>query len=479
MPSHLAADAVLGLAGAGLGATVASALGSLTHRGLHAPGGLDVAIGRITGLTGAYLLLFMVLLVARLPALERLIGHPRLTKWHRRLSPWPLLLLTVHAATSMIGYAKLQRTGVWHEFGVALSHYEGMLGAIFALALLIAVSALSIRAARRRMSHETWWQLHLLTYLALALSFSHQIATGASFVHHPLARLAWTLLWLATAGVVLACRIGLPAWRSAYHRLRVVKVVQESDDVISLVVSGRRLERLAISGGQYFQWRFMARGLWLHAHPYSISALPQPPYMRVTIKALGEHSRAVAGLRPGTRIAIEGPYGAFTKQAATGRVALIAAGVGVTPIRALLEDLPAGADPVVLLRAANEDQLLLADEVREHVRAHGGRVLAAFGSRNRVTLDPHTLRAHIPDLPERDVFICGPEPFTDAVAAAARRAGVAPARLHVEGFGALSGAASAGRPRGSRGRRGSGSARVRGSSPGAGCSARRRPATRS
>jgi predicted ferric reductase len=428
---------VIGLAGAGLGATAASALGSLTSRTLHAPGGLEVAVGRFTGLTGAYLLLLMVVLVARLPALERLLGHPRLTRWHRRLSPWPLLLLTVHAATSMIGYAKLQRTGLWHEFGVALSRYEGMLGAIFALALLIGVAAMSIRAARRRMSHETWWQVHLLTYLALALSFSHQIATGASFVHHPLARLAWTLLWLATAGVVLACRIGLPLWRSAYHRLRVVKVVRESDDTVSLVVTGRNLGRLAVSGGQFFQWRFLARGLWLNAHPYSISALPQPPYLRVTIKGLGAHSKAVARLAPGTRIAVEGPYGTFTKHAVRGRgVALIAAGAGVTPVRALLEDLPQGTDPVVLLRASSEDQLLLADEVRDLAGEKGGRVLGAFGSRHRVTLDAHTLRSHIPDLAARDVFVCGPEPFTQAVTAAAKRAGVAPERLHVEGFGA-------------------------------------------
>jgi predicted ferric reductase len=435
-PNHLAADAIVAVAGIGLGAAAASAIGSLSAHILRAPGGPEVAIGRFTGLIGAYLLLVMVVLVARLPALERLVGHPRLTKWHRWLSPWPLLLLTVHAAASMIGYAKLQRTGLWHEFGVALSRYQGMLGAIVALALLIAVAALSIRAARRRMTHERWWKLHLLTYLALALSFSHQIATGASFVHHPLARLAWTLLWLSTAGVVLAFRIGLPVWRTAYHSLRVVKVVRESDEVVSLVVKGRRLDRLAVSGGQYFQWRFMARGLWLHAHPYSISALPRPPYMRVTIKELGGHSSAATRLTPGTRIAIEGPYGTFTKHARAGRrVALIAAGVGVTPVRALLEDLPPNADPVVVLRASSEEELLLGNEVRELARARGGRVLGAIGSRHRLTLDPHTLRTNIPDLPERDVFICGPESFTKMVARAARRAGVAPARVHVEGFG--------------------------------------------
>ena len=105
-------------------------------------------------------------------------------------------------------------------------------------------------------------------------------------------------------------------------------------------------------------------------------------------------------------------------------------------MRALLEDLPAGADPVVLLRASSEAELLLGHEVLELARERGGRVLGAFGSRHHMTLDAHTLRMNIPDLPERDVFICGPEPFTTTVARAARRAGVAPARLHVEGFGA-------------------------------------------
>lgn len=435
-PNPLAADAIVALGGLGLGAALATAVGSLNGRVLHAPGGVDVAIGRFTGLSGAYLLLVMVLLVGRLPALERLVGHPRLTKWHRRLAPWPLLLLVAHAVASMIGYAKLQRTGIWHEFAVALSHYQGMLGAILGLIVLIAVAVVSIRAARQRISHETWWQVHLLTYLALALSFSHQIATGASFVHHPLARIAWMLLWLSTAGTVLACRVGLPIWRSAYHRLKVVKVVQESEDVFSLIVKGRNVERLAVLGGQYFHWRFLTRGLWLHAHPYSISALPQPPYMRVTIKALGDHSSAVARLTAGTHIAVEGPYGTFTKQALQGRgVALIGAGVGVAPVRALLEDLPRSADTIVLLRASTREQLILAEEIGDLARERNGRALALLGSREAITLGAEALRTVIPDLPLRDVFICGPEPFTKAVASAARTAGVPAAQLHIEGYG--------------------------------------------
>jgi ferredoxin-NADP reductase len=289
-------------------------------------------------------------------------------------------------------------------------------------------------ARRARLSHEAWWKLHLLTYLALALSFSHQIATGASFAHHPVARLAWTTLWLSSAGVVLTYRVVLPVWRSAYHRLRVVRVVLESADVYSLVIKGRKLERLAVSGGQYFQWRFLARGLWTHTHPYSLSALPSPPYMRLTLRAVGEHSAAIARLT-GTRIAVEGPYGSFTKHAIQGRgVALIGAGTGATPIRALLEDLPAGTDTVVLLRASSRDELLLADEIAALTGELTGRALALLGTRHEMALETE-LNTYVPDLPARDVFVSGPEPFTAAVRSLARGAGVPAARLRIEGYG--------------------------------------------
>jgi predicted ferric reductase len=435
-PNHLSADLFVALIGLGLGATGADAVASLSGRIIGGPGGPEVAVGRVTGLVGSYLLLVTVLLMGRLPVIERLVGQQRLSAWHRRLAPWPLLLLIVHAVSSMLGYALVQRTGVWHELGVALSRYPGMFGAIAGLGLLIVVAVASIRAARERIGHETWWQLHLLSYLALALAFSHQVATGASFVHHPIARLAWTALWIGTAGAVATFRIVVPAWRTVYHRMRVVRVVQETENVYSVVVKGHRLDRLAVSGGQYFQWRFLTRRLWFSAHPYSLSALPQPPYLRVTIKAVGAHSRAIAQLRPGVRVAIEGPYGTMTKHAAQGRgLALIGAGIGVTPLRALLEDLPTDANAVVLLRASTHEELALAREVGELARARNARAVALLGSRDEVRLDAATLREQIPDLPHRDVYICGPDPFTAGVASIARRAGVPPARLHLEGFG--------------------------------------------
>ena len=199
---------------------------------------------------------------------------------------------------------------------------------------------------------------------------------------------------------------------------------------------GALLSRLAVSGGQFLQWRFLAPGLWWHAHPYSLSALPRPPYLRVTIKGLGDQSRAVARLKPGTRVIVEGPYGTFTRhRLMASRVVLIGAGVGVTPLRALLEDLPVSTAVTMVVRARTLRARCPRPRTRR-TRRHAvrGDYHELCGSRDEVRLDERTLRGLVGSLHDADVYVCGPSDFTDAVVATARRLGARPDRLHFETF---------------------------------------------
>jgi predicted ferric reductase len=406
-----------------------------TRAELVAPGGLATFAGNVTGMAGSYLALLMVLLVSRIPFVERVLGQDGLLRWHRRLAPWPICLLAAHALLITAGYAQAARAGVLHEAVTLLRYYPDMLTATVGLALMCAAGVISVRAIRKRLRREVWWTVHLYLYLALALAFAHVIVLGQSFVGHPLTQALWSAAWAATAGVVLCYRFCLPAVRTLRHRPVVAEVRPEGPGVVSVIISGRRLERLAVCGGQFFYWRFLTRELWWQAHPYSISAMPRPPYLRLTVKASGDHSAALAGIRPGTRVVVEGPYGVFTRQSQQRpRVLLLAAGIGVTAVRALLEDLPRASRPAVVLRAATAEDLVLAGEVRDLAERRGGKLHALTGSRRQVTLDRDALLRLVPDLEDRDSYVCGPEGFVSAMVAALRSAGVPEQSIHHEMF---------------------------------------------
>jgi ferredoxin-NADP reductase len=134
-------------------------------------------------------------------------------------------------------------------------------------------------------------------------------------------------------------------------------------------------------------------------------------------------------------VAVEGPYGAFTRHVQQHkRALLVAAGIGVTALRSLLEDLPHNASPVVLLRASREEDLVLRTEVSELVRHRRGKLHELIGSREQAALTGSSLRRLVPDLHQRDVFVCGPEGFVASIVELVKGLGVPDEAIHHEAF---------------------------------------------
>ena len=411
-PMPRVADWFAWLGGLGLGASAAFALSQDSLHSVTSMAGFLDAVGRLSGMVGTYLLLVMLLLMARIPWLERTIGQDRLTRWHRRIGAWPVVLITMHVVTLLFGYAATAKTNVVNQAVTFIQHYPDMLMAFVGFGLLLLATTFSIPQVRRRLRYETWWTIHLAFYFAV-----------------------WTRVFVGVAAVLVISRIVRPMLANLRYRLRVTSVEEVSPGVFAIVMRGHHLERLNVSGGQYFQWRFLAPGLLIHSHPYSLSALPNPPHLRMTVKSLGDQSSALAHLRPGTRVFIEGPYGVFTRhQISTPAVTLIGAGVGVTPLRALLEDLPHDVAVTVLLRASTPEDLVHADEVRALVKQRQGTFHTLLGPRQRARLDRNTLNKLAPRVRDSDVYICGPEGFNDDVAKAATSLGVPNTRIHQEEF---------------------------------------------
>ncbi len=404
---------------------------------IHDTGGLLTGLGRLSGLLGAYLVLVELLLMARLPFLDRLVGFDRLTVWHRVNGKAALSLLIAHAALITAGYTIGDRTSLPDQLWRLIDGYPGVITAVAGLALLVGVVVTSAVAVRRRLRYETWYFVHLYAYLGVALAFSHQLATGTEFVGRPGARAYWYGLYLVTLGSLVVFRIGVPLWRSLYHRLRVERVVEAGPGVVSVEIGGVRLERLKAQAGQFFTWRFLTRDRWHEAHPFSLSAAPDGRRLRITVKGLGDYTAALRAIPPGTPVIAEGPFGAFTAAARRRpRVALIAGGVGITPIRALLESMPGGPrDITVLYRALTAEDLILRDELDELAGSRGIELHYLIGSHEGADLlSPEHLRVLMPDIADRDVYVCGPPAMVDATSASLGRTGVSRRHIVTERF---------------------------------------------
>ena len=413
----------------------------------QAPGGALTSVGRLLGLVGAYLLLLQVLLMSRVPALEGVWGQDVLARWHRWVGFSSYWLVMAHIATITLGYAGSVRTNPVREAWTLTTEYGGMLLAVAGTAALTAVVVTSVRAARRALRYETWHLLHLYAYLGIGFALPHQIWTGGDLAGNRLAKAWWLLLYAVTAGLLVAHRVVVPLARTLRHGIRVSSVVEEGDGVVSVHLTGRGLHGLRAQAGQFFVWRFLDGPGWTRGNPYSLSAAPGRRGLRITAKDLGDGSRRLADLRPGTRVLFEGPYGRLTESRRTQRyVAFLACGIGITPLRALVEEMAyAPGEAVLVYRARRERDLVLRQELEELARTRGVQLHYVTGPRDprgrswlprgaHLSDDDKVLKRLVPKLRKSDVYVCGPDAWMDSVARACARSGLPTGQLHMERF---------------------------------------------
>lgn len=399
-------------------------------------------IGRVTALVGTYLLLWQLLLLARLPWLESAFGMERLVWLHRWNAYVALALIGVHAVTQTIGYQLDDGFSTLRQLGDFIEHYEGLLMAIVGLALLLLVTGLSIAIVRERLSYETWYFVHLYSYLAIALAFSHQLATGADFIDSPTFGTYWWILYALVLGLLAVYRVVVPVLRFAHHGFRVERVEREASGAVSIYVTGRDLGRFRFEPGQFAIWRFLDARRWWEAHPFSLSATPNGEYLRLTVRRTGDFGAHVAGVRVGTPVLLEGPFGHFTRRSCLRRKALlIAGGIGITPIRALAEELADDDVAVtVLYRCRHDSDIAFRTELGDLVRDRGIRVEYLIddrllrGRHGGEWLEANNLRTLVPDIGEREIFLCGPLGMAEKVKRSLGILEISQAQIHVEAF---------------------------------------------
>lgn len=402
------------------------------------------SLGILTGLVGTDFILIMLVLAARVPLIDRTVGHDRAIAVHRSLGKPALYLLLAHGVLLLIGYGMSAGINPIAEVGAMLALPDMPL-AFIGLGLLIAVVVTSLVAVRRRFSYEAWHLVHLLSYAAVLFALPHQLSVGGVLAEGTVQRAYWISLYVLAFGAILTYRFVEPVVSSLRHRIRVDRVESLSPGVASIHFNGRNLRLLGTVGGQFYVWRFWTGRTWWHSHPISLSAIPTDTSARITVRELGAGSGRISSIRAGTAVSIEGPYGLFTDAARTSpKLAIVAAGIGITPVRALLEQSNlAPGEATILLRASTRSETYLWDEIAELAAAKGATLYTMIGGRSTIapTWMPEadarrgvTLASVFPHLTESDLYICGPTPWLDLVEAAAKTAGTSAHQLHTERF---------------------------------------------
>src|SRR4029077_2413259 len=235
---------------------------------------------------------------------------------------------------------------------------------------------------------------------------------------------------------------GAPAW-AGVRPLRGTKVVPESATVSSVYLTAGDASPLPPArAGQYLTLRVDGAGQPAPVRSYSLSSAPGAGAYRISVKR--ESHGLVSGylngtLRPGATLEVAAPRGDFVLDDVTGPVLLISAGIGVTPVLAMLHALAArrserdvwwihGARGPREHPLAAEAHALLASlpHAREHV----------FYSATSGRLSQDKLLAL--DVPaEASAYICGPASFMTDMRDALTAVGLDPGRIHTELFGAL------------------------------------------
>lgn len=376
-----------------------------------------------------------LLLAARIPWMERALGLDRILIWHRIAGDMMGLLLGLHVFTAVVADVPL-RGGVVDTL-LDLTGREPYMALATAGAGIIAVVVVtSLRNVRNRMSYETWYFVHLTAYVGIVISYGHQVTLGSMLSGDRLLRWLWGIL---SAYVLLLVVLG--RWTgilsSVRRPLTVSATVRETPDTVAVTLSGPALARMSGEAGQFVVLRILKRGQWWKANPYSMSSAPTTDGLRITVKDRGDASAAVFALRNGDRVAVEGPYGTATPAIFDGASPLfIAGGVGVTPVRAMLEKLPSGSRPLVLLRARSTDDIAHFREICRLTEERGGDVRLVLGRtvqlKGRDPFAPRLLLSLVPDLDRCVAFVCGPTSLTFAARKGLVEAGLPKSRIHLE-----------------------------------------------
>lgn len=397
------------------------------------------AIARLFGLLATFCALTQFVLMGRVGWLEPIFGLDRLAIFHRRNGVATLLLILAHSSLMVVTHPLLE--GSTDFLGVFSVPYVWL--AFIAELLFIATVGLSIYVVRKHLKFETWYAVHLLNYAAIALVPWHQLTNGGDFLANKTFATYWICLYLFVLLNVLIWRFGRTGLLYMRHKFTVAKVVQETPTATSVYIAGKNMDKFHAQAGQFILVRFLARPFVWQEHPFSLSRVASPEGLRLTIRQLGDFTNMIPTLKPGTKVWVSGPFGAFTHNLQrTNKLLYIVGGIGITPIYSMIEDQAARGETgnAVLLygNRTEADTIFLKDLTalaqKNNMPMHNILSDQKQYKGEQGFIDKEKIARLVPDVATRDIFLCGPPPMMAGIRVILHELGVADAQIHYERF---------------------------------------------
>ncbi len=421
-----------------------------------------LAFGRLSGLILVSLILLQVVLMGRARWLESVFGLDKLAKLHRFNGKWLTIFLVAHPLLLVLAYKRSSSLTFLAQLWKFQTSFEDVFKASLAVLLLLFVIVYSILMSRNKWDFEKWYWAHLSVYLAILLSFGHQTSIGGDFVGGHLITerfpdLTWfTLYWYLVYAFVLGSlgwyRFIMPLWLFYKYRFTITKITKETPDVWSIYIGGNQIHKFRYTAGQFIIIRFLAKGYFWQAHPFSLSSYPNSEYIRLSIKESGDFTKTISKLTPDTKVYIEGPYGTLTaKKATTNHILMIAGGIGITPFRGILEDLGRAGKNVELIYANKTGaDIALRTELEDLAAKYKVRIHHVLSSQTDFSellthnsqlitqssgfVTPELIQQLVPDTSTREVFLCGPPPMLNALLKSLPTLGIPKSKIYYEKF---------------------------------------------
>lgn len=224
----------------------------------------------------------------------------------------------------------------------------------------------------------------------------------------------------------------------------VIKATKLSESIVEIEMNRGTLRHRA---GQFAYFRFLSPLCGRAEHPFSISSAPSADTLSITVKALGDYTKKLFSLVPGTPVLIDGPYGVFTADNSSGPLLLLAGGIGITPFLSMIREFfISGTDRKITLvwSVLISDEAFALRELREAEKSlrNFTFILRVTGDTNPESgnkdgfVDETLLRKACDsnDIQRGEAFVCGPEPFMNAVQPMLRKLGYHRNRIHTERF---------------------------------------------